>query len=177
MDDHFDSLQAAARLPAVVGQVLRLFQTELAEVAFPGLGRSVLETALEALAEELKALDQTRALMHTQEVALAEHKQALVRLSELGLAYARVFASENAALQAAVEQIPSPRRRSDTSPKERKPKVSGPRGEGQLPLVSSVKPAKRGRSTHGRAELDPACRRAPAPPNGRDAEHRATPAG
>ena len=156
MDTPFESVLTAAQMPPAVGDVLRLFQADLSEVSFPALGRSVLEAAIDSLGEQLRAVEQSRALLHAEEAELAARKEALLRLCERGLGYARVFASENEALLAAVDGIPSLRRRTEGSTRTRQPRTAGngdvPTGA-QLALGHDVpepaadKPPKRGRPT------------------------------
>jgi hypothetical protein len=162
MTDSIDSVLTLARMPPAVGSVLRLFQTELSDVSFPAVDRGAIEAAVDALGEQLRTVDQSRALLHTQEAELAARKQALVQLCERGLAYARVFAADNEPLLGAMDGIPSPRRRTDGSTKPAKPRPSPPAtldldqavvGGEQLPLGDDpsepprARPPKRGRAT------------------------------
>jgi hypothetical protein len=138
MDAPFESVLAAARMPPAVADVLRLFQTELSEVSFPALGRSALEAAIESLSEQLRTVEQSRALLHAEEAELAARKEALLRLCERGLGYARVFASENDVLLAAVDGIPNLRRRTEGSARARVPRASPLPAEAQLALGQDV---------------------------------------
>jgi hypothetical protein len=135
--ESFESVLTAAQMPAAVGQVLRLFQTDLSDVSFPALGRSSLEAAIASLGEQLHRVEQSRASLHAEEAELTARKQDLLRLCERGLAYARVFACDDQALFAAVDAVPSLRRRTEGSPRTRPARAgrsgAGP-AEAQLPL-------------------------------------------
>jgi hypothetical protein len=162
MNVPFESVLTEARMPPAVGDVLRLFQTDLSEVSFPALGRSALEAAIESLGEQLRTVERSRALLHAEEAELAARKEALLRLCERGLGYARVFASENEALLAAVDGIPGLRRRTEASTRARQPRASplvASEGSGDVPAGAQLalghdvpqpapdKPPRRGRPT------------------------------
>jgi hypothetical protein len=154
MNAPFESILTAARLPPAVGEVLRLFQTDLSEVSFPAVGRAVLEAAIEALGDQLRTVEKSRALLHAEEAELSARKEALLRLCERGLGYARVFASENEALLAKVDGMPGLRRRTESSPRPRQPRVEASGTEAadaQLPLGHEESRPRRGRATRDAA--------------------------
>ena len=157
MNTPFEAILTAARLPPAVGEVLRLFQTDLSEVSFPGLGRAVLEAAIESLGDQLRTVEKSRALLHAEEAELLARKEALVRLCERGLGYARVFAAESEALLARVDGIPGLRRRTEGAPRPRRPRAEAKPADPQLPLGHEVpelapdKPPRRGRTTRDAA--------------------------
>jgi hypothetical protein len=160
MNPPFESILNAARLPAAVGEVLRLFQTDLSEVSFPAVGRAELEAAIESLGDQLRTVERSRALLHAEEAELLARKEALLRLCDRGLGYARVFASENEALSAKVDGMPGLRRRAEGASRPRQPRAeaSDPEtADAQLPLgheVPEVAPERRPR--RGRATRDAA---------------------
>ncbi len=160
MDHPLESVLTAARMPPAIGEVLRLFQTELAEVSFPAVGRALIEAAIESLGDQLRTVEKSRALLHAEEAELVARKEALVRLCERGMGYARVFASENEPLLAQVDKVPSLRRRAEGSPRPRQPRPDASDtkpADAQLPLGQEVPElAPEARRRRGRATRDAA---------------------
>ncbi|MFC1641546.1 hypothetical protein ACFL5O_02480 [Myxococcota bacterium] len=104
-----EEILAAVGMAPAVGETLRLFQSELAGVAFPGLDCAVLEGAIGALGKKLEQVEQTRASLRTEEAELKASKEAVLRTCERALAYAKVYAADNQSLLGAVESISNPR--------------------------------------------------------------------
>ena len=82
-------------LPAGIQQVLALFQGELAGVEFPEVGAEVLARAVDERQARAGEAAAARAAATAAELALAQSTQALQRLAERAVAYAKVYAADN----------------------------------------------------------------------------------
>lgn len=111
--------------------VLRLFRGPLAEVRFPDLDRARLEGEAEALIVAQRELERlTRALDEARE-GVREAAAALSASSARGLAYARVFAAGDAALEQAIGEVRGPGEDMELRPVAREPKAPRRRRAGR----------------------------------------------
>ncbi|MBN1204000.1 MAG: hypothetical protein JXB05_03635 [Myxococcaceae bacterium] len=99
--------------------LLKLFGEELATVKFPDLDRKVLEEAAARVKEKAVELAHAQAALEAARQALYESQEALLQKGQRALAYARIFAEENAELSAKLEAIGLPR------PVRKAPRVEG----------------------------------------------------
>jgi len=135
-----DSLAPALR------ELLDVFERELAEVQFPGVDRTVLHDLAEQVESEGQRVEELRQQLEEAQSILGDAQSKLVRAAELGLAYARVYAAEDAALLDRLSSLHVGA--SEPAPKRRKLEVANP-GDGSVRL-----PAKRGRKPKARPEVD-----------------------
>jgi hypothetical protein len=84
---------------------MALFEKDLSGVEFPEVSVSALAQAVAEVQAAAQQCERLRAELAAAESALEASRSALVRLGERGLAYAKVYAAEDAALSAAVEAI------------------------------------------------------------------------
>ena len=125
-----DSLSPALR------ELLDVFERELAEVQFPGVDHKVLKDLAAQVDGESQRVEELRQQLEEAQTILADAQTKLLRSAELGLAYARVYAADDAAL---LERLSGLHVGAGGPPKRRKLEVAAP-GEGAVRL-----PAKRGR--------------------------------
>lgn len=138
------SAPAASSLPPAIAELVEIFAASLAEVRFPGVDHQALaELAARVEADEAR-VRALRADLEAAEAAHADAHERLLRAAELGLAYARVYASDDEALQARLAGLSlggaSPR-------KGRKLEVAGKGGAGAIKL-----PPRRARKPRAPAE-------------------------
>lgn len=125
--------------------LLKLFGQELAQVKFPDLDRKVLEDAAARVKEQAEAVAQAQAALEAARQSLFESQEALLQKGQRALAYARIFAEEDAELSAKLDGISLPR-----------PARKAPRAEGALameaPALQSEEsaPRRRGRPPKAR---------------------------
>lgn len=124
-----DSLSPALR------ELLDVFERELAEVQFPGVDHKVLKDLAAQVDGESQRVEELRQQLEEAQNNLADAQTKLLRSAELGLAYARVYAADDAALLDRLSGLHV----GAGEPKRRKLEVAAP-GEGAVRL-----PAKRGR--------------------------------
>ncbi|HEX5753019.1 MAG TPA: hypothetical protein VFZ09_42855 [Archangium sp.] len=89
--------------------LLEVFSTELSEVKFPDVDAEVLEEAASRVRAQAEAVAKAQAALEAARQVLAEGQEALVQKGQRALAYARVFAEEDAELSTRLEAIPLPR--------------------------------------------------------------------
>jgi hypothetical protein len=89
--------------------LLKLFSQELATVKFPELDRGVLEEATERVKEKAEAVARAQAALEAARQALYESQEALLQKGQRALAYARIFAEDDAELSAKLDGISLPR--------------------------------------------------------------------
>lgn len=135
-----DSLSPALR------ELLDVFERDLAEVQFPGVDRSVLHDLAAQVEGEGQRVEALREQLEQAQTLLSEAQTKLVRAAELGLAYARVYAADDAAL---LDRLSTLHVGSEPPPRRRKLEVASPDGEGAVRL-----PAKRGRKPKPRPDVD-----------------------
>jgi hypothetical protein len=125
--------------------LLKLFTQELATVKFPELDRGVLEEAAERVKEKAEAVAQAQAALEAARQALYESQEALLHKGQRALAYARIFAEDDAELSAKLDGINLPR-----------PVRKAPRTEGVMALEAppaqgeESAPRRRGRPPKAR---------------------------
>jgi ATP-dependent Clp protease ATP-binding subunit ClpA len=89
--------------------LLEVFSTELSEVKFPDVDAEVLDEAAARVKAQAEAVAQAQAALEAARQALGESQEALLQKGQRALAYARVFAEEDAALSTKLEAISLPR--------------------------------------------------------------------
>lgn len=129
--------------------LLKLFGQELATVKFPELDRKVLEEAAEKVKDKAAELARAQAALEAARQALYESQEALLQKGQRALAYARIFAEEDADLSAKLEGISLPRPvrkalRAEGAPVLEAPSAQGdensPRRRGRPPKARSSAP-------------------------------------
>ena len=129
--------------------LLKLFGQELATVKFPELDRAVLEEAAERVKDKAAELARAQAALEAARQALYESQEALLQKGQRALAYARIFAEEDADLSAKLEGISLPRPvrkalRAEGAPVQEAPAVQGdesaPRRRGRPAKARSSAP-------------------------------------
>lgn len=91
--------------PQFVRQVLELYSEALADVRFPDLDLAALTAARDELQNAQLQVDAADAELQRARAALDAQSAGLVAIADRALAYARVFASTDAALQARVAEV------------------------------------------------------------------------
>ncbi|HEX8823134.1 MAG TPA: hypothetical protein VF794_24610 [Archangium sp.] len=89
--------------------LLEVFSTELSEVKFPDVDVEVLDEAAARVKAQAEAVAQAQAALEAARQALGESQEALLQKGQRALAYARVFAEEDASLSMKLEAISLPR--------------------------------------------------------------------
>jgi len=80
-------------IPGAVRQLIGLFEEELADVEFPGVGLHSLQQHVEAVQSQAAALQTLEAQLTQARHTLDERRRELSRHAEQAVAYARVFSS------------------------------------------------------------------------------------
>jgi len=136
-----------------LAKLLELFGTRLAEVKFPDVDATLLATDADAARQSATDVAAARsahlaaeAALATAEAALVERERALLLRAQRALAYARVFAADDAQLRAELDRIALPSTESGTSEAttrslpgitfRKRARPRKPRGETQLPSAS-----------------------------------------
>ena len=128
---------ASAALSPAIRELLSVFEGELADVQFPGVSAKALTDLAGQVAEETQRVEELRRQLDDAQATLGEAQQKLVRVAELGLAYARVYAAEDAALLSRLSELQvGP----GEPPKRRKLEVAAPDGSVRLPAKRGRKP-------------------------------------
>lgn len=89
--------------------LLKLFGQDLATVKFPDLDRSVLQEAAERVKEKAEVVARAQAALEAARQSLYESQEALLQKGQRALAYARIFAEDDAELSAKLDGISLPR--------------------------------------------------------------------
>lgn len=105
-------------VPAALLDLLALFEGPLKSVQFPDVDRAVLSELADSVRASAEDVERAAAALAAARVALDERREALVRMSQRALAYARVYAEDDAELRAKIDTI--------TMPKTRGPAKSAP---------------------------------------------------
>ena len=126
--------------------LLKLFGQELATVKFPELDRAVLEEAAERVKDKAAELARALAALEAARQALYESQEALLQKGQRALAYARIFAEEDAELSAKLEAISLPRPVRKAPRAEGVPAVEAPSAQGE-----DSAPRRRGRPPKARS--------------------------
>jgi len=138
---HADSSSEA--LSPAIRELLAVFEGELAEVHFPGVDRKVLAELAGQVDGETRRVEELRQQLDEAQALLGDAQQKLLRAAELGLAYARIYAAEDAALLSRLSDLQVG---AAEPPRRRKLEVAAP-ADGAVRL-----PAKRGRKPKQRPE-------------------------
>ena len=96
-------------IPPVVKQILDLFAHDLAQVKFGDLDRGVLDEAAARVEAHADAVARAEAALEAARAQLAESQESLHGRAQRALAYARVFAEDDAELSARLESLALPR--------------------------------------------------------------------
>ena len=104
----FDATENDPISPAMRA-LLEVFSTDLSEVKFPDVDAEVLEEAAARVKAQADAVAQAQAALEAARQALGESQEALLQKGQRALAYARVFAEEDAALSTKLESISLPK--------------------------------------------------------------------
>lgn len=104
----FDSNENDSISPALRA-LLELFATDLADVRFPDVDGEVLVEAAGHVREKAEAVARAQAALEAARQGLQESQDVLLQKGQRALAYARVFAEENAELSGKLEGIHLPR--------------------------------------------------------------------
>ncbi|RKH23492.1 hypothetical protein D7Y13_28080 [Corallococcus praedator] len=104
----FDSPENDSISPALRG-LLELFATDLADVKFPDVDTEVLGEAAVQVRQKAEAVARAQAALDAARQALNESQESLLQKGQRALAYAKVFAEDDAELGAKLEAIHLPR--------------------------------------------------------------------
>ncbi len=127
-------------LSPAIRELLSIFEGELSAVHFPGVDAKALTDLARQVAKESKRVDDLRQQIEEAQSLLTDAQQKLLRTAELGLAYARVFAADDAALLARLSDIQvGP----GEPPRRRKLEVAPTDGAVRLPAKRGRKPKQR----------------------------------
>jgi hypothetical protein len=124
-------------LSPAIRELLSVFEGELAEVSFPNVSAKILKDLASQVAEESQRVETLRQQLDEAQTTLTEAQQKLVRTAELGLAYARVYAAEDADL---LDRLSTLQVGPNEPPKRRKLEVAAPEGTVRLPAKRGRKP-------------------------------------
>jgi len=124
------NLQASVypAVPPSLQAVLELFENELAHLKFPDLDRAVLEAAADRVEAQAAALRQAEAALLATRDALQDSLDALQHKCQRALAYARIYAEDDAELSSKLDAVEITRARGPRSVASL-PASGGPRGE------------------------------------------------
>lgn len=89
--------------------LLEVFSTDLSEVKFPDVDAEVLEEAAARVKAQAEAVAKAQAALEAARQVLGESQEALLQKGQRALAYARVFAEEDAELSTKLEAISLPK--------------------------------------------------------------------
>ena len=92
-------------IPTDIQRVLDLFQGKLAPLSFGGLEANVLGRAADAVHAAASALEDAEKKAEQARLALAEKQEELATKAQRALAYARIYAEEDADLATDLEGI------------------------------------------------------------------------
>jgi ElaB/YqjD/DUF883 family membrane-anchored ribosome-binding protein len=107
--------------------LLELFTRELEQVKFPDVDGEVLREAAARVRERAEEVARAQEALEAARQALRESQEALQQKGQRALAYARVFAEDDAELSARLEglQLPRPVRAESPASEESAPKRRG----------------------------------------------------
>jgi hypothetical protein len=128
-------------LSPAIRELLSIFEGELSGVSFPGVDRKTLTELAAQVEGESQRVEELRQQIEEAQTLLSDAQQKLVRAAELGLAYARVYAAEDAALLSRLGDLQvGP----NEPPRKRKLEVAAPvDGAVRLPAKRGRKPKQR----------------------------------
>ena len=136
-------------VPGPIEALVEVFSSELSDVEFPGVNAERLATLAAELQATADALAEAEEVLGRARTAHLTARDALAAAADRGIAYARVYASDDDALSATLAAIPLGRSRRAKAPKDkRRVKRAPPKPEpvAQLPIskkgrVSAVQTA------------------------------------
>lgn len=147
-------------IPGAVRQLIGLFEEELTEVEFPGVGLQSLQQHVEAVQSQAAVLQSLEAQLTQARHTLDERRRELSRHAEQAVAYARVFASTRPDLAQRLTSIElakpvaappkAPRGRPRTRPATAAEDVVS-----KLPLVAEEPPVEPAIASSGRGSRSP----------------------
>lgn len=105
MSDVFENDPISPALQAL----LELFNQELEAVKFPDVDGAVLGEAAARVRENAEAVARAQAALEAAKQALYETQETLLQKGQRALAYARVFAEDDAELSAKLDAVSLPR--------------------------------------------------------------------
>ena len=125
-------------LPPAIEALLEIFAGDLAEVHFPGIDAAVLDQAVERVRECSVGVGHAEAALELARAALGESEEALGQKAQRALAYARVFAEDDADLSGRLDALALPRT-------VRRARVDGGAGADPSAASGTLAPRRRGR--------------------------------
>ncbi|MCA9669120.1 MAG: hypothetical protein KC503_26170 [Myxococcales bacterium] len=105
-----DAINQISPIPESVVAVVHLYHEHLGEVVFPDVDSAALDAAVDAVLRAEQAEQAAREALARARAELAERDEALYRMAQRALAYARVFADGQPELAARVDTISLRRR-------------------------------------------------------------------
>lgn len=92
-------------VPPSLNAVIELFENELAHLKFPDLDRAVLAAAADRVEAQAAALRQAEAALMATREALQDSLDALQHKCQRALAYARIYAEDDADLLGRIDAV------------------------------------------------------------------------
>lgn len=131
-------MSTESAVSAPIRQLIDVFSQQLPEVAFPGVSASSLAEQAATLESTAKALASAEQAMAVARQAHADAHAELKRSAELGIGYAKVYASEDETLREQLEAIDLKGSTRRKLPPKRKGRKRGKASNvAELPLESS----------------------------------------
>lgn len=96
-------------IPAPIQSLLAIFGDYLADVRFPDVDAEVLGGAADEVRRLAQEVARAEAVLEAARAALADGQEVLLARSQRALAYARIFAEDDAALSARLDGVGLPR--------------------------------------------------------------------
>lgn len=115
-------------VPSSLQAVLELFDGELSHLKFPDLDHAVLQAAAERVEEQAAMVRQAEATLLAMREALQDSLETLQHKCQRALAYARIYAEDDAELSSKLDAVEITRTRGPRSVASL-PASGGPRGE------------------------------------------------
>ena len=148
---------AVSPIASSLQAVLDLYEGELGDLKFPDLDQAVLQEAALIVHEKAEAQARAEAALLSAREALQESQEALLHRCQRAMAYARVYAEDNAELLARLEGIELPRSGRSRSSRSARPSASSPTTSTRTSRSPSC-------SSRCSATTPPTARRAPCSP-------------
>jgi hypothetical protein len=160
-------------VPAALLDLLALFEGPLNSVHFPDVDRAVLAELADAVRASAEDVERAGAALLAAKAALDDRREALVRMSQRALAYARVYAEDDAELRARLDTITMPKTRgpakppparapeASSSPEQNTGRQAGDVETTGTEVVEAPAPRRRGRPPKVKLEPVPAPEAAP----------------
>lgn len=130
--------QILSPVPGSIQSLVQLFQDELSGVKFPDVDADVLEKAVEKVRSASIALAEAEAIVEAAREQLTDAQEALFHKGQRALAYARVFAEEDAALAAKLDSLALPRTQRKIRNELTSGEVQQPKRRGRPPKSASA---------------------------------------